>query len=522
MPFMDRSIFLDELKRNPALITRLNTIVNGEVGRGALLDKKIIQLETIFNRAAARGQTLEKVTRMYTGPGSDGYYPQSTFSNGAVRSQNEANAFNEQVLKPVLGGSDRSTDLLGFAATGNASGGVAARGKGTRYTRYADMGGETYVQEGRLDNIDRLNRYASGGTIPRPPADIPMTDVQLASAQPYTRDIQRAYPGRNYQPPTQVGIEGGAPGARVPLPAARPAPQTAAAPQTQRASLGNAIAQMFAPSGGTAGFPGSRDDLPYDYVDPNTGSRIINPTGSGELAMGLTRDIGRPQVRVSRPMAPAPQRPAPTSPPDQRGAASVNPPRGPVSPTPRPAQAVPPFPETGGVTADEAQRRPLMPFDPRMFDTTPTAAARPANLSGLTPGGVPMAEDPVGLTPSFDVKQAEPNLLRRAADYFNRSPPMWVAPPEAGLLAAPAPSPRSPQPLPQEDASLAFSRGGNKLTPSYVPTTVDQQLGGLSPFGTTPPQSTFASNTLLPFDQWPPIGWGFNWAGPSFDFGAWG
>lgn len=549
----DRSIFYEELKRNPALITRLNTIVNGEVGHNAPLDRKLVQLETVFNRAAARGQTIEKVTREYTGPGSDGYYPRSTFVNGAPRSQNEANAFNEQVLKPVLAGSDRSTELLGFAATGNASGGVAARGKGTRYVRHADMGDpknpETYVQE-RYDNIDRLNQYASGGSIPRPPADIPMTDVQLASAQPNTRDIQRTYPG--YQAPTQIGVEGGAAGERVPLPYARgqsasgaaplsPAPQFASGPPQKTVGVApgrgflQAMRQAFGQpqqQGAPIGFPGSRDDVPYDagqsslgnamikamgprgdlmssFRDPTTGQQYLQG-GSGEEAMGVLRPIGQAAARP----APAPQRPASRLPPSQRGAASVNPPREPVPPTP----AAPPPPDLGGVTADEAQRRPLMPFDPRMFDATPSASAVPPSLTGLTPGGMPMAEDPVGM---FDVKQPEPNFLRRTASFFDRNPPMWAAPPEAGLLAAPAPSTRPPQRPEPVDASVTFSRGGNTLTPGYTPTTVNQQLSGLSPFGTTPPQNGFASTTLLPFEQWPPLGWG--WAGPaSFDFGAWG
>lgn len=520
MPYMDRSIFYDELKRNPALITRLNTIVNGEVGRGAPLDKKMIQLETIFNRAAARGQTLEKVTREYTGPGSDGYYPRSTFVNGAVRSQNEANAFNETVLKPVLGGSDRSTELLGFAATGNASGGVAARGKGTRYTRYADMGGETYVQEGRFDNIDRLNRYASGGSIPRPPADVAMNDpTWQANESPAARMLRQDYP--SYQSPQRMAVEGT--GASVPLPRERPSPQQMAAPQQKMVGEApgrgflNAMRQAFPQQRGgglgdamIAGM-GPRGALMSTFADPTTGQQYLQG-GSGEEAMGVLRPIGQAAARP----APAPQRPASTSLP-QRDAASKSP-RGPVPPTARPA---PPLPDMGGITADEMQRRPLMPFDPRAFDITPTASAVPPNLSGLTPGGVPMAEDPIGM---FDVKQTEPNFFQRAANYFDRNPPMWTAPPEAGVLAAPAPSTRPPQRSEPVDASAAFSRGGNILTPGYTPTTVNQQLSGLSPFGTTPQQSAFASTTLLPFQQWPPLDWAsFNWAGPSsFSFGGWG
>jgi hypothetical protein len=526
----DRSNFYDELKQNPALLTRLNTIVNGEVGRGAPLETRILYLETIFNRAQARGQSLAEVTRSVDGrynsdgSGKRGYYPSTTFVNGAPRSQNEQNAFNEQVLKPVLAGSDVSTQKLGFAATGNASAHVARNGVVTgRYTRHASPGGragdpgvETYVQEGRLDNIDRLNRYASGGSIPTPPADIPMTDAQYQSAQPYTRDIQRAYPG--YQPPTQVGVEGGAAGERVPLPYARgqsasgtaslaptgapplktvgeppgkglfDAVRRAFRPQDSGGGLGTAIASTMGPTGGMPGLinPGSEEGGIYG-------------------SMGLTRDLGR---TFARPPAPAPARPvAKSRPPDQT--TPGNPQRGPVPPRPDlggitadETQRVTP-PDLGGITADETQRG-LMPFNP----------------ASLTVSGVP--------TGAFDVKQfmvpEQPSLLARTTSYFDRNPPMWAAPEEAGLLAAqtqPPNPPRRASPNP-EPAPLSWpTTNAPPVNPPYAPTTTGQQMGGLSPFGTTAPQSGFASTSLLPFDQWPPVGWG--WAGPaSFNFGAWG
>jgi len=154
---------VDEIRNNPELADRLQTIVQGEVGHRAPRDRQLIQLETIFNRAAARGQTLDQVTQMYTGPGSRGYYPPSTFSGGAIQSQEERERFQARVLNPVLAGSDRSTELLGFPATGNASGGVASRGIASgRYTRYGSLPGhaETYVQEGNWgggrENIARL------------------------------------------------------------------------------------------------------------------------------------------------------------------------------------------------------------------------------------------------------------------------------------------------------------------------------------------------------------------------------
>jgi hypothetical protein len=147
----DRSRFAEEIKQNPELAARLQTIVQGEVGHGASQARKLVQLETIFNRAAARGQSLAQVTRMYTGQGSAGYYPPATFSGGRIKNDAEYAKFQKDIMTPVLGGSDESTRLLGFPATGNASGGVAARGSvpGGRYTRHGMLGPETYVQEGR-------------------------------------------------------------------------------------------------------------------------------------------------------------------------------------------------------------------------------------------------------------------------------------------------------------------------------------------------------------------------------------
>jgi hypothetical protein len=42
----------------------------------------MVQLDTIFNRARARGQSLAEVTQMYTGPGSKGYYPAASDTGG--------------------------------------------------------------------------------------------------------------------------------------------------------------------------------------------------------------------------------------------------------------------------------------------------------------------------------------------------------------------------------------------------------------------------------------------------------
>ena len=72
-------------------------MVFGEVGRHAPLPVKIIQLETAFNRAQARGQTLP----------SDGYYAIDTYCAAAEPTPEEVETFKKTVLTAVLHGSDR-------------------------------------------------------------------------------------------------------------------------------------------------------------------------------------------------------------------------------------------------------------------------------------------------------------------------------------------------------------------------------------------------------------------------------
>jgi hypothetical protein len=197
-----------------------------------------------------------------------------------------------------------------------------------------------------------------------------------------------------------------------------------------------------------------------------------------------------------------------------------------VSPTPRPTEKIAPFPETSGVTTDEMQRRdlPLSPF------SAPVAANEP-------PTGPLAVHDPIGM---FDVKQPAPgrDLVPGLLALTGGGVP--PAPEIAGLLATALRSPAPPQDQNQNVASAAFQSGGTPMTPAYLPTTVGQQTLGLSPFmanmprefqppgpqqadlspfRTTPEQSSFPSTSLLPFQQWPPVT--FDWAGP-YNFNAWG
>ena len=199
---------------------------------------------------------------------------------------------------------------------------------------------------------------------PRPPADIPLTDAQWrqktgAPPPPSTGDVaaasatgsatpasaaagpQASLPMRppgapratitnpaglspigNAQTWDQVRTGGGGPSTAAP--AAR-----AAAPGL--GSLGSQIASALSPRGGAAA-PQS------GYVDPTTGHGIVNPSGSGEQAMGITRDIGPMAAsRVTPPAArpaPAPQRGV-AAPTQSSGATTAPPPAAPVPP-PRP------------------------------------------------------------------------------------------------------------------------------------------------------------------------------------------
>ena len=58
---IDRSQFRPEIASYPELVVKMTHMVFGEVGRYAPLPVKIIQLETAFNRAQARAQTLAHV-----------------------------------------------------------------------------------------------------------------------------------------------------------------------------------------------------------------------------------------------------------------------------------------------------------------------------------------------------------------------------------------------------------------------------------------------------------------------------
>lgn len=183
-PRIDRTQANAEVQANPELASRIATIARGEVGNDPRAQQVIA--ETIANRAAARGQTLDQVMQQYTGPGSRGYYPASTFGRGQA---------SPDVVNAMLRGSDVGGQALGFAPTGNASGGVAARGIASgRYNEAGRLGPETFVQQAswveRPERLEGARQVAAlGGGIPRPdtaPNVIPAASSTAALRPPAT------------------------------------------------------------------------------------------------------------------------------------------------------------------------------------------------------------------------------------------------------------------------------------------------------------------------------------------------
>jgi hypothetical protein len=148
---IDRSQFRLEIAGHPALIVKMTHMVFGEVGRNAPLPVKIIQLETAFNRAQARGQTLAHVLLSIKESPSDGYYAVETYCAAAEPTPDEVEAFKNAVLTAVLNGSNLS-DIGYGPMTGNASADVAAHQFAKGDPGYQLQAGDAYFREGPFIN----------------------------------------------------------------------------------------------------------------------------------------------------------------------------------------------------------------------------------------------------------------------------------------------------------------------------------------------------------------------------------
>ena len=148
---IDRSQFRPEIASDPELVVKMTHMVFGEVGRHAPLPVKIIQLETAFNRAQARGQTLAHVLLSVKESPSDGYYAIDTYCAAAEPTPEEVETFKKTVLTAVLHGSNLS-DVGYGPMTGNASADVAAHQFAKGDPGYQLQAGDAYFREGPFIN----------------------------------------------------------------------------------------------------------------------------------------------------------------------------------------------------------------------------------------------------------------------------------------------------------------------------------------------------------------------------------
>jgi hypothetical protein len=156
----DRARFANELARKPWLKDRIMQI---SLGENTDSRANLAVMETIFNRASARGISLEEATK---GVAQGGYYPGSTFSGGARNMQlAKYMAMARAHWDQVMGGSNISN-----YATDNSSQGLAMRERATgRFTFQSQFGGaggtgspgmETFFSPGGAGGSGRASRSA--------------------------------------------------------------------------------------------------------------------------------------------------------------------------------------------------------------------------------------------------------------------------------------------------------------------------------------------------------------------------
>ena len=153
-PNVDRSYFKGQINDNN--IYKLAWMLNGEVGRGAPLQAKIVQAETAFNRAQERHDTLDSSLRARgerasggrAGPYYEGVGPRT---RGTYRQDTRPNAqdlalVKSQIVPMILSGSNLSD--VGFGPmNGNGSGGLAMKAFRNGVPGYKMNGGDTYFRE---------------------------------------------------------------------------------------------------------------------------------------------------------------------------------------------------------------------------------------------------------------------------------------------------------------------------------------------------------------------------------------
>lgn len=115
---VDRSRFAG-LINNPAFVARMASMAKGEVGLNANIKTQMAIAEEAFNRWDTRDQPAGK--DLYHGPG--GYYAANTFQPVSAA---EVERFKENVLKPVLAGSNILKGMTGNASNDYRHGNLVA------------------------------------------------------------------------------------------------------------------------------------------------------------------------------------------------------------------------------------------------------------------------------------------------------------------------------------------------------------------------------------------------------------
>lgn len=170
---VDRSVFQREaagdrpsLPGAHSLIEQAAWMVNGEVEPNASVQVQRVQLETAFNRAQSRRQSLAHALLPSLRRGDAGYYDglrgmyAGTYRMRARPTPAQLMRFKTQVWDPVMAGSNLS-DVGWGPMTGNASAGVAARQFRRGTLGYKLPGGDTYFREA----IPRGYRFPTIGSM---------------------------------------------------------------------------------------------------------------------------------------------------------------------------------------------------------------------------------------------------------------------------------------------------------------------------------------------------------------------
>lgn len=355
-PVYNRNAQIAELEANPALVARIQAIVKGEVDPRASLDEKRAAVEEIFNRAAARNHSIDRVTQMYTGRGSIGYYPPETFKRGNVVRPGETEAFQRDVLLPVLRGSDVGGRVLGFSPTGNASGGVAARGVASgRYNVAGRFPGsaETYVQQERPDQLAQLSGTRLSAN---PDYEPPVARDQIAATLA-TRQMQPTRGVGNLAGSQQFGTgesgavrEGDLPGGYGPgikTAAFAPPPDTGGPDSSdvaQEARVRDVIGLSRAgprnpATASLGGRAGSISDAPLPGLAPLPSATDAGIAKTIELRNKITDDLLNQQKAPTAPVVPPPDPTQPGTELSPTEAPSSSPTTSPALPNARYAQA---------------------------------------------------------------------------------------------------------------------------------------------------------------------------------------